>query len=95
MTTTSNSKIKENAYEPSLIVASERHEKKDFNMGEMGLLVEQEPTQVENILTGKFPLDTLSREVSKVDQQKILNYDSLNIPLVNQTNTPYNLRQSS
>lgn len=88
-------KEQESAFRPGLVVTSHRHENKDTNMAEADLLVKREPTQVKDILMENSLSEILlSKKMSKVDQQKKVDSDSLNIPLVYQTNTLNNLKQS-
>ena len=75
---------------------SNRHKNENIVIGKTGLLVEQKLIQIENILTGNsFPEILLSKNVNEVDQQERVDSESLNVSLMDQTYTLYNLRQSS
>ena len=88
-----NSKAEESAPEPSLIEASNRHEKKDINKGEAGLLVEQEPTQFEDVPVGNSPTEILSSdEVSEMDRQESVDNVNLNVPPVDWTEIYINFK---
>lgn len=92
--TVPDSKVKESAPWPILIKVSNKYEDKDINISKAGLLIKQNPIEVENISIENSPFKTLlSKNISKVDQQERVNGGIPNILLVNQTNTPYNLRQ--
>lgn len=88
------SKINKSVSEPSLIDVFDRDENKNINIDKVGLLVEQKSIQVEDIPTGYNLLKILLREVSKVDQQKRLHNNSLNVFSVDQINIPYYLRRN-
>lgn len=85
-----NSKVQESISKLSLIETSDRHKNKNINMSETGLLVKQKLIQIEDILMENSFLETLLKEVTKVNQWKIVKSDSLNILSVNLTNISYN-----
>lgn len=62
-----NSKVKESVSKLSLIETSNRHKNKNINISETGLLVEQKLIQIEDILIENSFLETLLKEVIKVN----------------------------
>lgn len=84
MITIPESKVKKSAPKLNLIEAFNRYKNKDINISEIGLLVEQKHIQVEDIPTENSFLEILlNKNISKVNQQKKVNNNSLNIPFAN------------
>lgn len=89
------SKTKKNIPKLSLIEASNRHKNEDFVIGKASLLIEQEPTKVEDIPTESSPTEIPSSEnISEVNQQERVDSNSPNVFSVDWSYTLYNLRQS-
>lgn len=87
-----NLKVEQKAFKPSLIDVFNKYEDKDINICKVYLLVQWKAKNIP--IRNSLSKILLKKRISEINKKKKVENISLNILLINQTNTLYYLKQS-